>query len=326
MFNLEFKNIEVQMKKIGILCGAENSFPFSLIEYINSRVKNAEVELVKVGFCKVGEALDYDIIFDRVSREVPMYQSILKSAALAGVKVINDPFLRCLEDYFFQYNLANKLGVKTPKTVIIPTKEHPEGTTSETFKNLIYPLNWSDLFDYIGFPLIIRLNVINNEALTFRVYNPMEFFSAYDYSGNKQLIVQEDLKPEAHFRVFVVGKEKVRIFNYDPNKPLVARYSKENNFVKPELKSTLETLAKMICVAANLDFTTIDFVLSNDEVYVYNFYNTTPRIDTTIFSDDEYEWFVFTLGDYLISLLERPKNTSELSNKGYNLFVSDKFR
>lgn len=296
------------MKKIGIFCGAENAFPFSLIDYINSFGKDVKAELVKIGFCKVGDIFDYDIIFDRVSREVPMYSSILKSVALFSVQVINNPFLRCLEDYFFQYHIAHRLGIKTPKTVIIPTKEHPEGTISETFKNLIYPLNWSELFDYLGFPMIIRMNTIQNEALTFKVYNPMEFFSAFDYSGSKQLIVQEDLKADVNLRAFVIGKEKVKIFNYDPTKPLVARYTRENNFVKPEIKNQLESISKKLCSAINLDFTAIDFLVSNNEVFVYNFYNTTPRIDTTLFSDDVYEWFVFTVGDFLTSLAEKPKS------------------
>ncbi|MFN3781762.1 MAG: hypothetical protein ACK4SO_06270, partial [Candidatus Kapaibacteriota bacterium] len=67
------------MKKIGIFCGADALFPYSIIEYINSKTKNVQAELVKIGTFRIVDNLKYDLIFDRVSHSVPMYQAILKA-------------------------------------------------------------------------------------------------------------------------------------------------------------------------------------------------------------------------------------------------------
>lgn len=306
------------MKKIGVFCGADISFPNSIIDYINSKSSNVVAELVKIGAYRIDENLEYDLIFDRVSHDVPMYQSILKSLAIRKKIVINNPFMRCLEDYFFQLSVANEIGLNIPETAIIPTKQHPVGTTSETFKNLIYPLNWAELFDYIGFPMYIRVNLLTSENLTYKVYNPMEFFSAYDNSGSKQLVVQKAYEYSNYYRAFVIGRKYVKIFNYDITKPPVSRYSKETSALTPSHKKEIETIAAKLCEKLQLDFNTIDFGVFDNKIYVLNFYNTAPKIDSVIFDLDEYQWFVFTTGDYLLSLIENPKEYLK-NNQWYNL-------
>ncbi|MCX7908465.1 MAG: hypothetical protein N2560_02995 [Ignavibacteria bacterium] len=307
------------MKKIGIFCGSDISFPFSLIDYINSKQSDVIAELVKVGIQKLEDKTNFDLIFDRVSRDVPMYQSILKTMVLSDVIVINNPFLKCFEDYFFQLSIAKELGFNVPETALIPTKQHPMGTTSDTFKNLIYPLNWSELFDYIGFPMYLRLNMIGTENFTYKVFNPLEFFSAYDISGSKQLVVQKVYDFSSFYRAFVIGKKYVKIFNYDSNKPLVSRYGNESKVLNPSHKREIENLAFKLCNLLNLDFTTVDFGVFEDKIFVVNFYNPAPKIDSVIFSDDDYKWFVFTTGDYLISLVENPKEYIQKS-PWFNLF------
>lgn len=296
------------MKKIGIFCGIENSFPFALINYINNARNDISADLVKIGFVIMEKEFDYDVIFDRVSHEVPMYQSVLKKIALQGTAVINNPYLKCAEDHFFQFSLANELKLKVPRTAIIPTKEHIEGTTAETYKNLDYPLNWTELFDYIGFPMLLKLNRSNAGTYSYKVYNPMEFFSAYDVTGTKQMIIQQVIDYTDYYRVFVVGKKHLKIINYDPNKPMHLRYSKEKLTIDPKHKKNIEKIATDICIALDLDVNAIDFGIFNSEVYLLDFYNTAPQIESVYFSEDDYNWLVFTIGDYLISLAEKGKN------------------
>ncbi|QLH54173.1 MAG: hypothetical protein CH6_2883 [Candidatus Kapaibacterium sp.] len=296
------------MKKIGIFCGADISFPLSLIDYINSKEEDVTAELVKIGAYRIDDKLNYDIIFDRVSQSVPMYQSILKSLFAKGKIVINNPFTRCLEDYFFQLSLAKDLGLNIPETAIIPTKQHPIGTTSETFQNLIYPLDWSELFDYIGFPMFVRMNLLSSENLTYKVYNPMEFFSAYDNSGSRQLVVQKAYDFSNYYRAFIIGKKNIKIFTYDITKPLVSRYSKDNSTLSPSHRKEIESVATKLSELYNLDFNTIDFAVFDGKIYILNFYNTAPKIDTIIFDTDEYQWFVFTTGDFLLSVLDNPQD------------------
>src|SRR5690349_3289009 len=135
------------MKKIGIIFGMENTFPPALVEKINSmKVDGVRAEAVQVGGVKMAEASGYRVIIDRISQDIPFYRAYLKNAALAGTIVINNPFWWTADDKFFNYALATKLGVAIPATVILPHHTHPPDTTDRSMRNLIFPLNWEEIF------------------------------------------------------------------------------------------------------------------------------------------------------------------------------------
>ena len=87
----------------------------------------------------MAEPSGYRVIVDRISHDIPFYRAYLKNAALSGTIVINNPFWWSADDKFFNYALASKLGVAIPPTVILPHQKHPEGTTDQSMRNLIYP-------------------------------------------------------------------------------------------------------------------------------------------------------------------------------------------
>ena len=102
------------MKKIGLLYGRENTFPPALIEAINvMKVNDIIAESVQVGGIMLGEPCGYRVIIDRISQDVPFYRSYLKNAALNGAAIINNPFWWSADDKFFNYALAERLGVAT---------------------------------------------------------------------------------------------------------------------------------------------------------------------------------------------------------------------
>ena len=145
------------MKRVGVIYGMENSFPFALIEEINARKgAGVQAESILLGGVRMAEPRGYDVIVDRISHDIPFYRAYLKNAALTGTTVINNPFWWSADDKFFNYALAAKLGVAVPPTVLLPHKEHPPGTTDRSMRNLMYPLNWDEIFDYVGFPAFLK--------------------------------------------------------------------------------------------------------------------------------------------------------------------------
>ena len=170
----------------------------------------------------------YDVIVDRISQDIPFYRAYLKNAELHGTIVVNNPFWWTADDKFFNYALAHKLGVAIPPTVILPHNKHPEGTTDRSMRNLIYPLNWQEVFDYVGFPAFLKPYSGGGWKHVYQVHSPEEFFQHYNQTGDLCMTLQHGVVFEEYYRCYVVGQEKVHIMKYDPRLPDVYKRQVQN--------------------------------------------------------------------------------------------------
>ena len=101
--------------KVGLIVGREWSFPPAFIEEVNRRDEGVVAELVKIGAPRMDEPVDYAVIIDRISHEVPFYRTYLKHAALQGTTVVNNPFMWTADDKFFGASLAHEAGDRPPE-------------------------------------------------------------------------------------------------------------------------------------------------------------------------------------------------------------------
>ena len=113
--------------KIGLIVGREWSFPPAFIEEVARRDEDVVAEYVKLGGTAMDEPVDYAVIIDRISHEVPYYRTYLKHAVLQGTTVVNNPFMWSADDKLFDASLATQLGVASPKTVVLPNREYIPG-------------------------------------------------------------------------------------------------------------------------------------------------------------------------------------------------------
>ena len=148
--------------RVGLLVGVENTFPEPFISLVNRR---GRAHGVVAEMCRLGGAREledrqrYQVIVDRISHEVPFYRAYLKSAALQGTAVINDPFWWEADEKFFECTLARRLGVAVPRTVILPNKEYiPYIEPERSLRNLEYPLDWEGILSYTGLPAVLKPN------------------------------------------------------------------------------------------------------------------------------------------------------------------------
>src|SRR5262245_2611221 len=127
------------MRRIGIIYGMETTFPPALVDRINSmQVNDVCADHVQIGAITMAEPAGYRVIVDRISHDIAFYRAYLQNAVLNATIIINNPFWWGADDKFVNYALAAKVGVAVPKTVILPHKIHPPGTTDRSMRNLIY--------------------------------------------------------------------------------------------------------------------------------------------------------------------------------------------
>src|SRR5690349_5096672 len=247
------------MPKIGIIYGMENTFPNALVERINDKnVKGVTAEHIRIGGIKMAEPSGYDVIVDRISHDIEFYRAYLKNAMLNGTVVINNPFWWSADDKFFNYALASKLGVAVPNTVVLPHKSHPPGTTVQSMRNLAFPLNWEEVFAYVGFPAFLKPFSGGGWKNVYKVHSPEEFFKAYDQTGSMCMTLQSAVEFEDYYRCYVVGQEKVRVMKYDPKQPHHLRYMKDGASESKALQQRLVKDSLTLCKALGYDFNTVE--------------------------------------------------------------------
>lgn len=291
----------------------EKSFPEALINKINSyKSKQFSADLIKIGAAQLNQVLDYSVILDRCSHEVHFYRPLLRHSARNGVKVFNNPFREFPDDNFNFLSLAQKIGINVPRTVALPSKEQPIGTTNDSFKNLIYPLNWDDIFDYIGFPAYIKPNNSNYFTTDFKIYNQQEFFSAYDITGSTTMLLQESIEYDKFYRCFVVGKKHVRIMNYNPLKPHHLRHSLGDLDIEESLKQEITDICIRLSTEIDLDFNSIEIAVKDNKLYAIEFVRPIPLAKLSYIQQENFDWIVDKVSEFLIDATKSKINNSTI--------------
>jgi len=291
------------VKKIGILFGMENTFPPAVVEKINAKKEDGvTAEFIKVGAVKMAEPSPYRVIIDRISQDIPFYRAYLKNSSLNGTIVVNNPFWWTADDKFFNYALATKLGVAIPPTVILPHNQHPEGTTEQSMRNLIYPLNWEEIFAYVGFPAFLKPYSGGGWKNVYKVHSPEEFFHFYNQTGTLCMTLQHGVEFEEYYRCYVVGQEKVHIMKYDPKAPFHERYVKGNPAPSgPKLEERIVNDALKLCRALGYDFNTVEFAVEDGVPYAIDFMNPAPDADLHSIGRDNFEWVVNAIAEMAVA-------------------------
>jgi glutathione synthase/RimK-type ligase-like ATP-grasp enzyme len=290
------------MPKIGIIYGMENTFPAALVERINSKnVPDLTAEHIRIGGVKMADPSGYRVIIDRISQDIEFYRTYLKNAVLTGTIVINNPFWWSADDKFFNYALASKLGVAVPKTVVLPHKAHPPGTTVQSMRNLIFPLNWQEIFDYIGFPAFLKPFSGGGWKHVYKVNSQEEFFNAYEQTGTLCMTLQSAVEFNEYFRCYVVGQEKVRVMKYDPKQPHHLRYTKDSAASSQELHDRIVKDCLTLCRSLGYDFNTVEFAVQDGIPYAIDFLNPAPDADVHSVGEENFEWVIENVANLAIA-------------------------
>ena len=290
------------MPKIGIIYGMENTFPAALVERINNKnVPGVTAEHIRIGGIKMADPSGYRVIIDRISQDIEFYRAYLKNAVLTGTLVINNPFWWSADDKFFNYALASKLGVAVPKTVVLPHKAHPPGTTVQSMRNLIFPLNWQEVFDYIGFPAFLKPFSGGGWKHVYKVNSQEEFFNAYEQTGTLCMTLQSAVEFNEYFRCYVVGQEKVRVMKYDPKQPHHLRYIKDGVASSQELHDRIVKDCLTLCRSLGYDFNTVEFAVQDGIPYAIDFLNPAPDADVYSVGEENFEWVIENVANLAIA-------------------------
>jgi predicted flap endonuclease-1-like 5' DNA nuclease len=288
------------MKKIGILFGQENTFPWAFIERVNEKkIPGVIAEAVSINKVMQGEATEYAVIIDRISQDVPFYRAYLKNAAISGTAVINNPFWWSADEKFFNNALAVKIGVPVPNTVILPSKTMPDDTSANSFRNLKYPLDWEAIFKYVGFPAYMKPHAGGGWKSVYKIHNMEDFFDKYSETGQLVMMLQSEVIFEEYFRCYCLGGKYVHIMPYEPRNPHHLRYAVDTKS-SPELLAKVEEYVLKLNHALGYDFNTVEFGVVDGVPYAIDFCNPAPDADIHSVGQKNFDWIVENAANFAI--------------------------
>jgi hypothetical protein len=295
--------------RVGLMVGREWSFPPAFIEEVHKRDAGVAVDFVKIGAPGHDDDVPYDVIIDRISHEVPMYRSFLKHAVLAGTSVVNNPFMWTADDKFFGASLIAKLGVASPKTVVLPNKQYVPGIKhDESLRNLEFPLDWKGIVEHIGLPCILKDAHGGGWRDVYVCRSLEELIHHYDESGLLTMIVQEFIEWEHFVRCMCLGQEEILPMKYDPR---VRKYIVEHDHLGAALGARIVKDATTIVKALGYDMNSIEFAVRGGVPYAIDFMNPAPDMDINSLTPEYFQWVVTHMADMAIKLAKQPRKQAK---------------
>ena len=294
--------------KVGLMVGREWSFPPAFIEEVNNRDEGVIAEYVKLGGSYMDEPCEYAVIVDRISHEVPYYRSFLKNAMLQGTVVVNNPFMWTADDKYFEASLANKLGIASPKTYVLPNKEYVPGIIHpDSLRNLKAPIPWEGIVEDLGgFPVILKDAHGGGWKDVYVCHNMQELWHSFDESGLLTMVLQEFIEwdEDQYIRCMVLGQTEVLPIKYDPKQK---RYHVQHDHLTPELGERIVNDSLTLVRALGYDMNTVEWAVRDGIPYAIDFMNPAPDMDVNSLTPFYFDWVVTHMADMVIRLAKEPR-------------------
>ena len=314
------------MKKIGILFGQENTFPWAFIDRVNEKIKEQGIkdmmaEAVSIDTVEQAKSDEYAVIIDRISQDVPFYRAYLKNAAITGTAVINNPFWWSADEKFFNNALAESIGVPVPKTFILPSSHRPADTDENSFRNMKFPFDWEKMFETIGFPAYMKPHDGGGWKSVYRVESPEDLWAKHGETENLVMMLQEEINFTEYFRCYALGTDQIHIMQYEPRNPHHLRYVLDGDPVDPKILALVKKYCIKLNKALGYDFNTVEFAIRDGVPYAIDFCNPAPDADVNSVGQENFEWIVENAADMAIAKAKQYKKGK--MNLTWGTFVKD---
>jgi hypothetical protein len=189
---------------------------------------------------------------------------------------------------------------------VVPHKQHPPNTESNSFRNLEFVV-WDEVFDYLRFPIFLKPAYGGGWKDVYRCDNRDAFFAAYDNTRDLTMMAQECIEFSDYYRCYVLGRSRVHIMRYDPRQPHHLRYVLDGAMAAPSLLDRIERDALALCEALGYDMNTVEFAVRDGIPYAIDFMNAAPDADLHSVGRVNFDWVVSNMADILIERARHPK-------------------
>ncbi|HEX5669662.1 MAG TPA: hypothetical protein VFX73_12705, partial [Chitinophagaceae bacterium] len=189
----------------------------------------------------------------------------------------------------------------------LPSRDHPDDTSDDSFSNLAYPLDWKGIFEYVGFPAYMKPFAGGGWKNVYRLESMDDFFEKHGETGQLVMLLQEEIVFEKYYRCYCIGGKHVRIMPYEPRNPHHLRYVASFDTSAEEYRM-MEEIVLRINHFLGYDFNTVELAMRDGVPYAIDFCNPAPDADIRSVGQENFDWVVETAANYAIERAQNHKD------------------
>jgi hypothetical protein len=183
------------------------------------------------------------------------------------------------------------------------------GISSESLRNLEFPLDWQGIVDYVGFPSFLKPFDGGGWKNVSKVNSLEELWKEYDQTGTLCMTLQEGIDFDQFVRCYCVGQEEVMIMAYDPRKAYLSgeQYIHNPDYLAPELADRVRRDVRTLCTALGYDLNTVEFAIKDGIPYAIDFMNPAPDAELASVGEFYHKWISDAVTDLVFKRLSEAR-------------------
>ena len=275
----------METKLVGILESRSDCF----INEVASRLNDIPVEFMTLTSEKIPIERGYRVVVDRLSFHYPFLREIVKSLALSGTYVINNPFAALSTNKLIEIQVGGRLGISFPKTIALPDQ-----LVADETEELVSQPYLDRVAAELGFPCILKPFDGYAWEDVYVVSSNQELSDLYTSLRTRRiLLAQQLISFRDYFRVFCFDKRDVLFVKWIPKPLSMGHYLHCEPGSIGDQEERLTTLTIELNQALDLDVNVVEWCVDAEgRWWMIDAFNEVPEVIPEALPADYYAWIV----------------------------------
>src|SRR3954447_92749 len=277
---------------VGLLLGTEEDWPTAFetlverlgpIEDESGPAHRLRTERITMEPFDLRDKPRYDLVVDRLAYWYFLPREWLKKVALMDdVYLLNSPFTFQSMEKHAAYCAMLRLGLKVPRTVLVPHKNPPENVRfASTAAKYNKPFDLDAIAAQIGYPLFMKPYDGGQWIGVSHIRDSGELHRAYDESGERMMHLQASIEGYDVFaRSLSIGAETM-VMHFRPGEPMHDRYAVDHDFLAPSVGEEVLTISRLINAFFRSEFNSCETLVRGEEAHPIDYANASPDVALT---------------------------------------------
>ncbi len=285
-------------QSVGILERRDDRF----MTDVRAHLGDIPVEFISLREESIPLTHKYRVVVDRLSFRYPFLKEIIKSMALSGSYVINNPFAASVANKLVEMRMGIQLGLPFPKTIVLPDQQainEAEGTVAKPDLHRVAL--------ELGFPCVLKPFDGYAWQDVYIVRSADELDNLYLALSNRSiLLAQQYIEYKDYYRVFCFDKKDVLFVRWIPKPQAMGQYINCSPGDNQPDRDRLIELTIGINLALDFDVNVTEWCIDKyDRWWIIDAFNEVPEIIPEALPHECYSWivdrFVACIKDKLVS-------------------------